>query len=139
MNVYTLGILALACTACSAGPEPIRWGTDTCEQCRMVLEDRRFGAELQQGGRVYKFDGVDELAKYMAKHPGGTPYVVDATSGELVKADLAVYLGSPELRGPMGGHVVAFGDKAAAERFADQAGLKTREWPSWKAALLVGR
>jgi copper chaperone NosL len=139
MNVYTLGILVMACAACAAGPEPIRWGTDTCEQCRMVLEDRRFGAELQLGGRSYKFDGVDELARYMAKHPGGTPYAVDAATGVLLPADQAVYLGSPELRGPMGGHVVAFADRDAALRFADQAGLKTRAWPSWKEALLAGR
>jgi copper chaperone NosL len=130
MNPTWLAALALAAvSACTAGPEPIRWGTDTCEQCRMVLEDKRFGALLEAGGRTYKFDGLDELAKYMASHPGGTPYAVDATSGQLVEATRAVLVSSPELRGPMGGQVVAFADAGAAERFVAAAHLKAVRHP----------
>jgi copper chaperone NosL len=135
MNHLVLGILTVACAACAAGPEPIRWGTDTCEQCRMVLDDKRFGAELQVGGRTYKFDGVDELGKYMVKHPGGTPYVVDAGNGTLVQASKAIFLASPDLRGPMGGHVVAFASKEDAQRFADAQQLKSVAWPTAKQAL----
>ena len=137
MKRHGFGMMAIAIlAACTTGPEPIRWGTDTCEQCRMILEDRRFGAELVAGGRTYKFDGIDELGLYMTAHPGaGTPYVVDASSGALIKAEQAVLLASPELRGPMGGHVVAFDNKEAASHFAAQAHLKVLQWPSLADAL----
>ena len=136
-KLLVLGAIALLAACAKATPEPIRWGTDTCEQCRMVLADRRFGAEIVGPGRVYKFDGIDELGKYIAAHPGaGTPYIVDAESGANVRADQAVFLSSASLRGPMGGHVVGFANHEAGARFATREGLKAIQWPTLANALL---
>lgn len=131
------GACCLLLTACAAGPEPVRWGTDTCDQCRMVLEDHRFAAELVTPGRTYKFDGLDELGLYMSAHPGvGTPYVLDAESGNPVRADQAVLVKSKDLHGPMGGQVVAFASQDGAEHFVHTQRLHDVSWPRLADALL---
>ncbi len=135
--VGTLGVLAML--GCSSGPEPIAWGVDTCEQCRMILTDKRFGAELVDArGRAYKFDGVDELAKFLAaKAIEGKAYVTHGAEGALVPAEAAVYLSSPDIRSPMGGSLMAFADRAEAEAFAGEQGFKDLRWLSYREAVEV--
>lgn len=126
---------------CAAGPEPIRWGTDTCELCRMVLSDKAFGAEFVAArGQAKKFDEVGEMAAWMAKNPGdGQVYVVDAANGELIPAETAVYLSSPDLIGPMGGNVASFSDRTAAEAFAAERKLTQLTWPGYEQVMADGR
>lgn len=59
---------ALAVSACTtASVHPIAYdGTETCEYCRMVITDRRFGAEVMTvSGKAYKFDSIECLASYV--------------------------------------------------------------------------
>jgi copper chaperone NosL len=113
-----LVLVLVATSACAAGPEPIRWGTDSCDQCRMVLDDRRFGVELVDR-QVRKFDGLVELGRYMADHPSnGQVYVTDAATGDLLPASQAVLVPFDGLHGPMGGNVLAFASREAAQAFA---------------------
>ncbi|HJV65322.1 MAG TPA: nitrous oxide reductase accessory protein NosL [Geomonas sp.] len=102
----------------------------------MILVDKRFGAELV-AKRVYKFDGLDELARFQAAHPEqrGTAYVTDGESGKLLAAGGATFLASPELRGPMGGNVIAFGQRQAAERFAAEHHLQGARYLAFPEAL----
>jgi copper chaperone NosL len=129
----TLAVISLC--ACSKGPEPIRWGTDMCDQCRMILCDKRFGAELV-ADRVYKFDGIDELAKFQAAHPEkkGAAYVSDGQSGAIIPAGEALFVAS-HLRGPMGGEVMSFARRDDAERFVAQYGLREARFLPFKEAL----
>jgi len=119
-------VAAAALSACSKGPEPIRWGIDMCDQCRMILGDKRFAAELV-ADRVYKFDGVDELARFRAAHPEkkGAMLVTDGDSGNLIPAEKAVYLSSPDLTAPMGGHVMSFASRQEALAFAVRHGVNS--------------
>lgn len=129
MKRWTLLALAALSVACAAGPEPIRWGTDTCEQCRMVLDDRRFGVEVVDGGRTYKFDGLDELVKYRHDHGAhGAVYVTDAATGALVPLETATLVASLQLVGPMGGHVVALASRDAAEAYVREQHLHGVRW-----------
>lgn len=136
MSFRLASVMLLAgVTACAAGPEPIRWGIDTCDQCRMTLVDRRFGAELL-GRRPYKFDGVDELARFLAAHPQqGAMFVTDGKTGSLIPASQAVYLSASGIKSPMGGHVMSFASRADAERYALRQGLQNYRMLNFAEAL----
>lgn len=138
IKLIAAAVMMSSLLACSKGPEPIRWGTDTCDQCRMILCDKRFGAELV-ADRVYKFDGIDELAKFQAAHPEkkGAAYVSDGQSGAIIPAGEALFVAS-HLRGPMGGLVMSFAKRDDAERFVAQYGLREARFLSFKEALAQG-
>jgi copper chaperone NosL len=133
-------IIAAALAGCSKGPEPIRWGMDMCDHCRMILSDKRFGAELV-ANRVYKFDGIDELARFQASNPEkkGDAYVTDGVTGKLVPAAQAVFLRSAELSAPMGGHVMSFATTKEAEEFVAQHRLHDVLLVPLAAALAEGK
>lgn len=136
-------LAAIVATAFLAGcnykVEPIRWGADMCDQCRMIIGDKRFAAELV-ADRVYKFDGFDELAKFEAAHPEkkGIAYVADGEHGSLVPALSAVFLSTPDLTAPMGGHIVSFGSRDGAEQFINRHHLSGVRWLSLDEALAEG-
>lgn len=127
-----LVLIGLGLAGCSQGPEPIRWGTDTCDRCRMVLVDKSFGAEfVEKGGRVRKFDEVDEMVRYLAERPvPGKAYVTNGIDGGLVPAEGALYVESPDIKAPMGSHVMSFADKPSAERFISQSKPSQVRWPA---------
>jgi copper chaperone NosL len=134
---WAAGLTALLVAACARGPEPIRWGVDTCERCRMVISDPRFGAAfVATGGRQVDFDGVDELARYLdAAKPTGTAYVTDGgTAGALVPAEGAVFVASPSIQAPMGGHVMSFATAAAAQTYVAKERLAAARYLTYDAA-----
>jgi copper chaperone NosL len=128
-------VIALA--GCSQGPEPIRWGTDTCDQCRMVLSDRAYGAEfVDERGKISKFDEVSELAAWLAANPTkGEAYVTNGVDGTLVPAATATYLHTKDLIGPMGGNTMSFADRQAGEAFVIKQKLKNVQWLAYADAL----
>ncbi|HEY9724381.1 MAG TPA: nitrous oxide reductase accessory protein NosL [Oscillatoriaceae cyanobacterium] len=128
-------LAAIALAGCARGPEPIRWGVDACDQCRMVFSDHRFGAEIV-GARVLKFDGVDELGRYERDHDvTGRRYVLDADTGKWLPIETATFLASGSLHGPMGGDVLAFADVPAAEAYARREKLVNAHVVALAAAL----
>ena len=98
--------LALGAAGCAAQTPAIAFGVSVCEECRMVVSDRRFGAVLVTShGKELSFDSIDCLNKYTARNgaTGTTTWVVDASApGTLIPRDDAVILESPTLRPPMG-------------------------------------
>lgn len=136
MKRLAVAIAVLIVTACTKGPEPIRWGTDMCDQCRMILSDKRFGAELV-AQRVYKFDGIDELSRFQALHAGmaGSAYVTDGETGNLVPAQQAVFIASPDLHAPMGGRVMSFAQRQEAQQFVREHQLHDVRWLTFTEAL----
>lgn len=135
LSLLTLAGLLLA--GCSQGPEPIRWGQDPCDQCRMVLTDKTFGAEFVAAkGKIYKFDEVQELANWLAAHPQqGDAYVTNGIDGSLIPAKDATFLNAREINGPMAGSTMTFADHQAAERFASEHKLTNVRYLSASEAL----
>jgi copper chaperone NosL len=103
-------------TSCSSSePAPIRLGKDECANCKMILTDPKFGAEiLTKTNKVYKFDDVNCLNNYIKNNEKIASQVnliffVDyAREGQFVQANQAFYLQSEELKSPMGGAVAVF-------------------------------
>jgi copper chaperone NosL len=112
---------------CTPRPDPIRYGQDACQFCKMTLVDQRFAAEVvTKKGRSFKFDDLACLVKH-AKAEGWAdtdlPLVLVADyahPGTLLDARAAVFVPNDSLRSPMRGDVAAFARTADAP-----AGAKT--------------
>jgi copper chaperone NosL len=102
------GAAALAATvACAAGPQLIRIGIDVCVECRMLVSDARFGAQvIMRTGKTLTFDSIECMNKHVA---GMSPsdvrevWVVDAQHpGTLIRRAEARTVNDDVLRPPMG-------------------------------------
>ena len=67
--VLALVIAALpGLQACSGGPQPIQFGTDNCDNCKMTLVDRHYGCEIvTKKGKAYKFDDLNCMMAFLKK------------------------------------------------------------------------
>ena len=111
-------------SSCTTDPEPINFGTDQCEHCRMLIIDNKFGAEIVSNkGKVFKFDAAECMVNYIKSGKINEPeissyYVIDVSKpAHLTDALSAVYLISENFPSPMGANLSAFGNRADAESF----------------------
>ena len=124
---------AVLLAACAADAVPIRYGADTCAQCRMTISDTRFGAELvNDKGKAFTFDAIECLMSYLEVHPQLQPRAVWVTDFEhppqLVRAERATYVRSPSLRSPMGANLAAFAPGRAGGDLVQRYGGEALSW-----------
>lgn len=132
MRMATAAIAGLVMLAgCSSGPQPIHFGTDACDFCKMTIMDKRFGGELvTTKGKVYKFDDIGCIKAHIkSNNPEATVYLVDfAGDGQLVKSSDALLLESEQIRGPMGGRIAAFANADSFRVSLQQLNGKQTSW-----------
>ena len=124
ISFLSASIFILSTSSCSTDPEPLVYGIDLCNFCKMTLMDKKFGAELvTKKGKVYKFDDMNcFLNFYNSVFEDSEDYqhklVVDFTSeGKLIDATQAFYIKSSAIRSPMDGQVAAFELKANSDKY----------------------
>jgi len=120
-KVAAVALLLVVLQSCSAGPQPIKYGSDACDFCKMTIMQKKFANEwVTDKGKVFRFDDVHCLFRFRKANTGkGTAYINDFSgTKELVKTNELFFVKSEELKAPMGGHVAAFIDKAALDEFA---------------------
>ena len=105
--------LSLVAAACTGDPS-IAFGHAPCEECRMIVSDRRFGAlVVTEHGRTLTFDSIECLRNFMAR--AGAPaaretWVVDASApGTLVALASATVVESDSAIHPPMGTAVSYG------------------------------
>jgi len=140
MKSLLVFFLTFALISCSTVPQPISFGKDNCDFCRMTIVDNKFGAELiTKKGKVYKFDSIECMINYMKEnHINETAtaqtLVVDYTSGgSLINATTANFLQSEKLQSPMGAGLSAYSAKNEAEKMQQQFGGEFSSWNQLKA------
>ncbi|AEI46570.1 nitrous oxide reductase accessory protein NosL [Runella slithyformis] len=118
LAIVGLGTVSQACTQ---SPEPIRYGKDACEFCKMTIMDKKYAAEIvTDKGRAFKFDDLSCMVKYMKANKlneSALAFVVVndyGKPGEWIDAKTATFLSSKDLRSPMRGDVAAFSAKSSA-------------------------
>jgi copper chaperone NosL len=102
--------------SCNTHTQPIQFGKDNCDFCRMTLSDERFGAEIiTSKGKVYKFDDLYCLVGFLKDGKVDTTkssyYLVDFANHQLQPAAGMYILKSDALRSPMHGNMAAFNTK----------------------------
>ncbi len=122
MKVLSVLFLLLLVFSCSTKPDPIHFGEDECDYCRMMISDQRYGGELiTTKGKIYKYDSVECLAAYIVEQKNGfndlhSIWTIDFNNPkEFIDASQAWYLYSDLLKSPMGLNLSAFSDQNMAE------------------------
>lgn len=130
-------ILPFAFISCSIKPQPIEYGKDQCDLCKMAIVDNKFGAELiSTKGKIFKFDSDECLIGYLKKEKiPPTQYshilVADfANPGTLVDAKKAVFLRGKNVQSPMGGNIASFGSPDDAKEQQRLIGGDLIHWDS---------
>lgn len=125
-------------TSCSIGPEPIRFGKDQCDYCKMNIADAKFGAELvTDKGRVYKFDAVECMVPFMNENPGEYAHILAVPFDEpksLHPAGTSHFVISDSIRSPMGANLLVFTNKSTAQEYAKSG--KLYDWSGIEQYLL---
>lgn len=102
-------LFVLFLASCSVEPQPINYGQDNCEFCKMTIMDPKFGAEVvTEKGMAFKFDAIECMFKYLHDHSIEKDAIslflintIDKPS-ELFDAKYATYLISQNVPSPMG-------------------------------------
>jgi len=121
--------------SCGSKPEPINYGHDECEFCRMLITDNKYGAELVTGkGKIYKFDSIECMVEFsLVKNTlGDTNNKLLISNfdnpGNFIDARIAFYIKNDEFRSPMGLNVTAFKDESKAQQFFSANGGNKLIW-----------
>lgn len=125
----------LVCAGCTVKPEPLNYGTDICQTCKMTLIDSKFGGEVvTRKGKVYKFDDLNCMVNFLNSgflNDAEIAYrlVIDySRPGQLTDATQAFYLKSPEVHSPMAGSIAAFEFEADKDVYQKQWGAIYLTW-----------
>jgi copper chaperone NosL len=126
---------AVAVAAAACGPAtPGAIAGKSCDYCRMVVSDERFGGQvITTKGKAYAFDSIECLASFYLQQPStaerSAVWVADyAHPGQWVAADSAVFARSEVQQSPMGLNIVSFSPNAAAAALPRDVEGKTMRW-----------
>lgn len=130
-----IAVTAITTSACSVKPEPIKFGTDNCDHCRMTISDNRFGAEIvTKKGRVYKFDDLLCLKDYLkqgdvTKENIHSLWAVDFSKPEtLTEVEKSFLLRHDAIRSPMGSNTAAFAVEDSAKFYSQKYTGEELKW-----------
>jgi copper chaperone NosL len=126
--------------ACKPESEPILYGEDKCEFCRMTIVDQKFGGEVvTKKGKIFKFDAVECLVNYVderVEDESQLEFVLTNTfdkPGELLNASSCTYLISENMPSPMGMFINPFAQSSEAVKFKDQNTGSILNWEELRA------
>lgn len=133
--ILFFSLMMLVISSCSKQPESIAYGEDECEFCKMIVMDKRYGAELvTDKGKIYKFDSVECLVGYidnkkLNEKDYSSVWVGNYSNpGNLLDASKAIYLKNDELRSPMGLNVLAVETQDQFDIIFEKDGGKKLVW-----------
>ncbi|WP_420592665.1 nitrous oxide reductase accessory protein NosL [Robiginitalea biformata] len=118
-TVMFSGLLIALAAGCKVAPEPIDYGTDACQFCRMAIVDQQHGAEIvTDKGKVFKFDAVECMMNHLREVEAQSVSLLLVNTysrpRELLDATQASYLVSKGIPSPMGEYLTAFENEAQA-------------------------
>jgi len=125
-------ILLIVCFSCSSGPQPIDFGNEACDFCKMTIVDPRFGAEaITQKGKLFKFDATECMLNFIRSHRD-TDYVTYVTAFDnpqvLVASASCTFLIDSDIASPMGMFLTAFSASHMAQSHQQQHGGSVLSW-----------
>ena len=129
--------LLLSALSCSPGEQVIRaqYLKTECGYCKMIFQDRAFGAEMQlENDSVLVFDATECLSAYLISNrlrPAQVRKIWSVNYSQptkLVDAREAFYIRSDKVLSPMGVNIAAFGSKDEADSAYTRIGGDRMDW-----------
>ena len=122
-RIILVSMLAVTITACGgkrSGPPEIVVDRTACSHCGMLISEPLYAAAYQvKDAEPRVFDDIGCLRKAAGSQAGPvTLWFHDADDRAWIGGERAVFVSSPDIQTPMGGGVIAFRDRAAADRAA---------------------
>ncbi len=126
-------------SGCSREAEPIKYGIDICQNCKMTVLDNRFGGEvITEKGKIYKFDCVECLFSFYTKNKNSKDSLLTIDFSQpatWIDARRCVYFICPKLPSPMGKNITAFSSEAHMKKVKESyMGISLR-WEELPTAL----
>lgn len=133
MKKIILILIVFILSGCSNKSEPINYGYDSCDKCRMQIVDRKYGTELVTSkGKIYKFDSIECLVFFTENSIDDENFFTLVTdylnNNELINSKKAFYLQSENLRSPMGLNITAFSSQSDLKKFKEKYSGKELSW-----------
>ncbi len=135
MRFVFLFLIIIVLSSCKPQIQPIKYGSDGCEFCKMTIVDKRYGTELvTTKGKVFKFDAMECMIHYMHKEENANKefkYVLVSsfnTPETLIETQQSYILRSKNLPSPMGAYLTAFASKEKAEKAQLDKGGDVYSW-----------
>lgn len=111
-----LGIILVFCLmlGCSKTPEPINYGADMCQYCKMTIVTRTHAAQMvTQKGKQYKFDAIECMIRFLETKQD---LILDSillitnydSPGDMINAKTAGYVVCEDITSPMGANLTGF-------------------------------
>ncbi|MBI4971041.1 MAG: nitrous oxide reductase accessory protein NosL [Candidatus Omnitrophica bacterium] len=125
-RIFIAGLLFLliGCGNNALNLEPhIRYGNDTCSDCRMIINEEPFAAAIIVSPELtVKFDSISCLLRYHQENPsvGGTMWVHDFDTRQWVNARSAFFVQSKDILTPMGDGLLAFSSRDSAQAWVNK-------------------
>ena len=132
-KLILFALLSILFIGCSIEAKPINYGADACDFCKMTIVSQIHGAEIvTDKGKVYKFDAVECMIDFKNEMSKEQPQLFLTnhyhTPKELIAAESAIFLISPNLPSPMGEFITAFANKEAAEKTQQELDGEIYTW-----------
>lgn len=130
-------IFSLIAISCQNSIDPIIYGTNACDNCKMTIVDKRFAAAfMNQHGKTFKFDDLVCLKRYLKSEKLDESKIqvfVNQFSGDnqAIDAMIAVFIHDESLKSPMNGNFAAFKDSISAGQIKSTTSV-TMSWEDIK-------
>jgi copper chaperone NosL len=112
--------LLAACGAAETGPPAIVLDQTPCAHCRMLVSDLAYAAAFRtREGEERVFDEIGCMLRELPA-AGARVFVHDYETSQWLEGEKAFFLRSESIQTPMGGGIVAFSSRAAAEKYEGQ-------------------
>ncbi len=129
MSKIITSILVLFFISCYKKPEPIEYGKDVCDLCKMNITDNKFAAEIiTTKGKIYKFDSIECLFQFKqyaldTEEKIHSEWVNDFSNPRtFIDLRKAFFLHSEVFRSPMGLNVLSFSTQEKLNEILNQYG-----------------
>lgn len=143
-NTVLVLVISLTLLSCSKSIDPINYGQDECQYCRMAIVDKPHAAQLvTKKGKNYKFDSSECMINFLN---GNTKvkeedmlHILSADylhPGHLIDVKEATFLISKKISSPMGAFLSAFGNQEEAKEIQKDFGGTLYNWNKVKGEII---
>lgn len=127
MKELSLYVCCIFLWSCTPTPVDINYHEDECANCKMIIADPNFGAELVTlKGKVHKYDSAECLFRELAENPTEKYAHILVTdylqANKLIDASNAFFLISDQLPSPMGANLSSYIEATAAQKMQEEKG-----------------